>query len=60
MKHVAFTCVLLVVLSVTGLGQQMGDPEFNTAVANPAYNKNGPRVMFDEAHHNFHTTDGRY
>ncbi|HET9479076.1 MAG TPA: hypothetical protein VFO72_07030 [Pyrinomonadaceae bacterium] len=40
--------------------QQLPDPEFNTSVANPAYNKNGPRVLFDEAHHNFHTTDGRY
>lgn len=38
----------------------MADPEFNTTVAKPAYEKSGPRVMFDEAHHNFHTTDGRY
>jgi hypothetical protein len=40
--------------------QQLPDPEFNTSIENPAYTKNGPRVMFDEAHHNFHTTDGRY
>jgi hypothetical protein len=60
MKHLAITCVLLVVLSLTGLGQQLADPEFNTSVANPAYNKNGPRVLFDEAHHNFHTFEGRY
>ena len=60
MKHLAITCVLLVVLSLTGLGQQLADPEFNTSVANPAYNKNGPRVLFDEAHHNFHTVEGRY
>src|SRR5262245_38725846 len=38
----------------------MADPEFNTSVENPAYTKSGPRVMFDEAHHNFHTMDGRY
>ena len=41
-------------------GQQSSDPEFNTTVANPAYTKNYPRVLFDEAHHNFHTTTGRY
>jgi hypothetical protein len=40
--------------------QQQGDPEFDTSVARPAYKKDGPRVMFDEAHHNFHTSDGRY
>ena len=60
MKHITATCLLLVVLSVAGLGQQLPDDEFNTTVANPAYKQNGPRVMFDEAHHNFHTTDGRY
>ena len=60
MKHVAITCALLLVLSVSAQSQQMADDEFNTTVANPAYKQNGPRVMFDEAHHNFHTTDGRY
>src|ERR1044072_8498293 len=40
--------------------QQQADPEFDTSVAKPAYKKDGPRVMFDEAHHNFHTSDGRY
>lgn len=42
------------------LGQQGPDPEFDTSVENPAYKKDGPRVLFDEAHHNFHTTEGRY
>ena len=41
-------------------GQQGADPEFNTTVAHPAYTKNYPRVVFDEAHNNFHTTTGRY
>ncbi len=40
--------------------QQMADPEFNTSVEHPAYTKNLPRVLFDEAHNNFHTTTGRY
>jgi len=43
-----------------GAAQQVADPDFNTAVAYPAYNKNLPRVLFDEAHNNFHTTAGRY
>ena len=60
MKHAVTTCVLLVVLSLTATAQQLADPEFNSSVANPAYSKNGPRVYFDEAHHNFHTTEGRY
>lgn len=60
MKHVAITCALLAVFSVAVQAQQMADPEFNTSVEKPAYKDNGPRVMFDEAHHNFHTTDGRY
>ena len=57
------TCLLLSVLFVSSVavwGQQLPDPEFNVSVANPAYNKNGPRVLFDEGHHNFHTSEGRY
>ncbi|HZI85514.1 MAG TPA: hypothetical protein VFD48_01680, partial [Pyrinomonadaceae bacterium] len=50
------------ILLMTGIvsGQQSADPEFNTSVANPVYTKNYPRVVFDEAHNNFHTTTGRY
>ena len=40
--------------------QQISDPEFSPTVAHPAYTKNYPRVVFDEAHNNFHTTTGRY
>lgn len=50
----------LLVCLVPAFAQQQADPEFDTSVARPAYKKDGPRVMFDEAHHNFHTTDGRY
>jgi hypothetical protein len=41
-------------------GGQMADPGFDAKVANPAYKKDGPRVLFDEAHNNFHTASGRY
>jgi hypothetical protein len=39
---------------------QRADPNFDARVAKPAYKKNGPRVLFDEAHNNFHTAGGRY
>lgn len=60
MKIFAIVFALLLVTCVPALAQQMADPEFDTSVTAPAYKKDGPRVMFDEAHHNFHTTDGRY
>src|SRR6059036_345490 len=40
--------------------QQVADPNFDAKVAHPAYTKNGPKVLFDEAHNNFHTASGRY
>lgn len=40
--------------------EQRCDPDFDTRVNNPAYTEKGPRVLFDEAHHNFHTVNGRY
>jgi hypothetical protein len=41
-------------------GGQMADPTFNAKVDKPAYKNHGPKVLFDEAHHNFHTATGRY
>jgi hypothetical protein len=60
MKLFAAIFTVVVCLSPVVFAQQQADPEFDTSVARPAYKKDGPRVMFDEAHHNFHTTDGRY
>jgi hypothetical protein len=43
--------------------QQLGqrtDPDFDVSVAHPAYTTKHPTVLFDEAHHNFHTASGRY
>ena len=59
MRLVVALLTVLVCLAPAAVAQQQADPEFDTSVTRPAY-KNGPRVMFDEAHHNFHTTDGRY
>jgi hypothetical protein len=60
MKLLLAIFTLLVCFALPSLAQQQADPEFDTSVARPAYKNDGPRVMFDEAHHNFHTIDGRY
>jgi hypothetical protein len=55
-------CLFALCLCVSGfaLAQQVADPNFDAKVAHPAYTKNGPKVLFDEAHDNFHTASGRY
>jgi hypothetical protein len=40
--------------------QQIPDSAFVPAVAGPAFTARHPRVLFDEAHNNFHRLDGRY
>jgi hypothetical protein len=50
----------LLFLPSTSLAQQSADPNFNVRVEQPAYTRNFPRVLFDEAHNNFHTVGGRY
>jgi hypothetical protein len=55
-----FSCALICGVSVTAFAQQSADPHFDARVENPAYSKNFPRVMFDEAHYNFDTTNNRY
>ncbi|HYN80544.1 MAG TPA: hypothetical protein VES88_03515 [Gemmatimonadaceae bacterium] len=52
--------LLLMRLAGTTSGQQLGDPNFDARVARAAYTKKRPRVLFDEAHNNFHTSGGRY
>src|SRR5881227_1639514 len=54
---IATTSFLLLAAS---RAQQVADPNFDAKVAHPAYSKDGPRVLFDEAHKNFHTAGGRY
>ena len=39
---------------------QTSDPDFDASVEKPAYPANGPVVVIDEAHANFHTSTGRY
>ena len=41
-------------------GQQQPDVAFKASVESPAYVDKHPRVLFDEAHFNVHTTQGTY
>lgn len=54
------TLIFALLFSLPVAAQQFADPEFDTRVERPAYTKNYPRVLFDEAHNNFHTAVGRY
>jgi S1-C subfamily serine protease len=58
----SFTAALVVLAIVrsAALSQQVPDPDFDAKVARPAYTDRLPAVLFDEAHHNFHTAGNRY
>jgi hypothetical protein len=52
--------VLFLALAGTSKAQQIVDPEFKAVVAQPAFTKSFPRVLFDEGHNNNLTRMGRY
>ena len=53
--------VVVIILTSCIRAQQIGDPDFNPEIKNPAYKANsGPVILIDEAHNNFHTMTGRY
>ncbi len=62
MNRVILLVPVFLVVGVGSLasGQQVADTKFDTKVAKPAYTATHPKVLFDEAHANFHTTTGRY
>ena len=55
-------CLLMVLTALVQgkIYQQAMDPDFVAKVARPAYVESHPKVLFDEAHKNFHTAGGRY
>ena len=60
MKKNFLPILLLFHLSILN-AQQRADDSFTVVVENPVYKNNqGPVIMIDEGHHNFHTLDGRY
>jgi hypothetical protein len=56
---VAIVCGLALTAG-NALAQQSPDTTFDTRVARPALAERAPRMLFDEAHHEFHRTAGRY
>jgi hypothetical protein len=60
MKTIACLALLLSA-SLPCFAQQVADRDFSPAVSPPAFAEGkGPVVCLDEAHHNFHTLDGRF
>jgi hypothetical protein len=56
----ALGLMALTVAAPAAAQQQMTDPDYRPTVDRPAYAANGPVVVIDGAHNNFHTVDGRY
>jgi hypothetical protein len=52
--------IFVLALFILSCNGQQPDLSFDISVPNPAYRQNGPRVLFDEAHDNIHTTAGTY
>jgi hypothetical protein len=58
LRHVA---TLLLLAACGAHAQQVADSSFAPPLPRPAYKEGtGPLILLDEAHHNFHTTTGRY
>lgn len=61
MRYVIFLVCLGIFVASEAIAQQIPDLSFLPEIENPAYpSGKGPVVMVDEAHFNFHTTEGRY
>lgn len=58
--RVLLTLVFLAFCGAAHAQSQVSDPDFRPSVTRPAFAANGPVVVLDEAHDNFHTAAGRY
>jgi hypothetical protein len=59
-RYALLWCALLLVTAEVTRTQPIADPNFDARVARPAFTKTHPKVLFDEAHFNFHTAGARY
>lgn len=60
-KRLTLLSFLLTASSSLIISQQVPDLSYSPEITSPAYSKgNGPVVLVDEGHNNFHTTEGRY
>jgi hypothetical protein len=58
---IAVNCIAATLCTSTVNAQQVADTVFQPTLGTPAFGKGqGPVVLIDEAHHNFHTAEGRY
>jgi hypothetical protein len=61
MKFMLTLILTLTIIICSCSAQQVSDTSFLPDIKNPAYQPGqGPVIMIDEAHHNFHTMTGRY
>ena len=59
--RIPLSVIVLLVAADIIFCQQVPDPEYEPPIPRPTYALGtGPRVAIDEAHHNFHTAEGRY
>jgi nitrogen fixation-related uncharacterized protein len=57
---IAIVVSLVIVFFFSRPQGQFADADYDTKVAQPAYTNDHPKVLFDEAHRNIHTTKGLY
>lgn len=61
LAHALRLAALAIGLASPALAQQAADTTYDVSVARPGYEHGrGPRLLIDQAHHNFHTASGRY
>jgi hypothetical protein len=59
--RVVVLALLLAFTASPACAQQVPDTTFDTRIERPAWERGkGPRLVLDQAHHNFHTLAGRY
>jgi hypothetical protein len=60
-ERILFTITILLMNTGIVSAQQEADLKYKPLLPRPAYKSGkGPHVAIDEAHHNFHTAEGRY
>ncbi len=59
-RAITAVAILFALSSEAHSQQQRADPDFKPVADKPAYTTQHPKILFDEAHHNFHTASGRY
>ncbi len=56
-----FLISFILLIFGSAVAQQLPDPDYKPPIPKPAYAQGeGPRVLIDGSHHNFHTVEGRY